>query len=68
MGTPNKFPKVKRDSILFVGGFVGVFHETVASRPSERPYLLAVFMGMMGLPFFMHLDTDKADKKESDKP
>lgn len=45
-----------RDFVLFVGGLAGVIHETVISRGSERPALLVVFAGMMGLPYFIRFD------------
>jgi hypothetical protein len=47
-----------RDAILFLGGLLGVMHETlVAAQPRE--VLLLVFAAMMGLPAFLRLPEDK---------
>jgi hypothetical protein len=51
---------VYRDVILFVCGLAGVAHETLVSNV-DRPWLLAIFGAMMGLPAFLQLD------KRSDK-
>jgi hypothetical protein len=49
------FPKVTRDLILFVAGLAGVVYETVVVK-IDRPTLLIVFSGMMGLPVFLRRD------------
>lgn len=38
-----------RDLALFLAALAGVAHETVWAR-AERPYLLALFASMLGLP------------------
>lgn len=38
-----------RDITMFLAGVAGVAHETVA-KDLERPFLLLVFVAMMGLP------------------
>lgn len=53
--------KATRDSILFLGGFAGVVFETLHERV-DRPYLLAVFTGMMGLPLFIRKDERGLDQ------
>jgi hypothetical protein len=54
---------ISRDSMLFAGGLLGVLHETVLTNV-ERPSLLVVFGGMMGLPAFLRADEKrKADKE-----
>lgn len=52
-----------RDTILFTAGLLGVAHETLVSNV-ERPWLLAIFGAMMGLPAFLQLDrrNDKGEK------
>lgn len=45
-----------RDIVLFFGGLMGVFHETVISTSNERPTLLLMFAAMMGLPAFLRTD------------
>lgn len=44
-----------RDLVLFVGGLAGVVHETAFSQV-ERPALLMLYAGMMGLPAFLAAD------------
>lgn len=41
-----------RDIFLFLGGMVGVGHETLIAT-AERPTLLILFAAMMGLPAFL---------------
>lgn len=52
----NWWTRQLRDFVLFVGGLAGVLHETLLSEGAERPYLLVVFAGMMGLPYFIRFD------------
>lgn len=47
--------KVARDTVLFVGGLLGVVHETLWSK-ADRPTLLLLFAAMMGLPSFLGKD------------
>ena len=42
--------------MLFCVGIAGIIYETVHFHGSERPALLAVFAGMVGLPVFLRLD------------
>ena len=44
-----------RDRTLFLGGLLGVVHETVISDV-ERPTLLLLFAAMLGLPAFLRAD------------
>ena len=44
-----------RDVILFVVGVLGIAHETLVSGV-ERPYLLALFAALVGLPAFLKID------------
>lgn len=44
-----------REVVLFIGGFVGVIHETL-QYGTERPSFLALFAGMMGLPLWLSKD------------
>ncbi len=55
-----KWPFV-RDVTLFVAGLLGVAHETLVSH-SDRPTLLLLFAGMMGLPAFIRADEKKDGK------
>lgn len=63
MGKPRKRQsRITRDLILFVGGFAGIVYETLVER-ADRPALLAVFAGMLGLPLYL-----RRDEKRDDKP
>ena len=55
-----QFPKVGRDTILFIGGLAGIVHETVISE-QERSALLVLFATMIGLPAFLRSDEAKAE-------
>lgn len=52
---PKRKRHLTRDSILFFGGLLGVAHETVIAE-TERPGLLFLFAGMLGLPAFLNKD------------
>lgn len=54
----NRWPYL-RDIVLFIGGLIGVMHETVFAA-TERPTLLILFAAMLGLPAF--LQQAKGDK------
>jgi hypothetical protein len=49
-------PKITRDAVFFVVGLAGVFHETALHAGPERPFLLALFGFMLGLPALARLD------------
>ena len=57
--------KITRDLVLFVGGLVGIAYETVVERV-DRPALLAVFAGMLGLPWFIRRDEKRDEKRDDD--
>lgn len=44
-----------RDRIAFFGGFGIMIYETIAEN-IDRPWLLVMAIGMMGLPFALRLD------------
>jgi TctA family transporter len=50
-----------RDFLLFLGGFLGSAYETIVEQV-DRPALLALFGGMLGLPLFLRKD----EKEQSD--
>lgn len=58
-------PRASRDTVLFAGGLAGVFHETVIGQ-QERPALLVLFAGMMGLPAFLRYDEARNDAEDDD--
>lgn len=52
-----------RDGILFTVGVLGIVWETLGEE-IDRPYLLAVFSAMVGLPVFLHTDEKVRDDKQ----
>lgn len=56
-------PKISRDTVLLVAGLAGVFFETVFQR-IDRPYLLGIFGGMLGLPLYLRRDPPKKKKDD----
>lgn len=56
------WPRVTRDTVLFVSGLLGILHETVIAD-SERPTLLFAFMAMVGLPAFLRADEKRSDRE-----
>jgi hypothetical protein len=52
--------KVTRDGLLFVVGLAGIAYETVVVHV-DRPVLLALFGGMVGLPAFFRADEKRKD-------
>jgi len=61
--TRSRWPKITRDTILFTAGVLGAANEAVF-RESERPALLMLFAGMMGLPVFLRKD----ERSSADAP
>ena len=55
-------PVLTRDFFLFGTGLILTIHETVVHKGAERPYLLMLFAGMMGLPVFLRQDEKKNGK------
>lgn len=54
MGRVTK-PKFTRDNVLFTAGLIGMGWQTIVDQV-DRPTLLLIFGGMMGLPVFMRID------------
>lgn len=52
---PTRLNASLRELILFFVGIAGVGYETLAEH-ADRPYLLALFGGMLGLPWIVDLD------------
>lgn len=61
----NMTGKQVRDWMLFLGGLVGTAYETIVAEV-DRPSLLAVFAGMMGLPLFLRRDERDDDQRPPD--
>ena len=65
MSISDKRLRITRDGVLFVIGVLGIAHETLISK-ADRPTLLLLFAGMVGLPAFLHKD-EKAQRDDKDK-
>jgi len=50
----SRWPAI-RDIVLFIGGLLGVAHETLLME-AVRPELLILFAAMMGLPVILRAD------------
>jgi hypothetical protein len=50
--------QLSRDMVLFLVGLLGVLHEALFTS-LDRPSLLVLFAGMMGLPAFLRSDEKK---------
>lgn len=64
MSISDKRLRVTRDGVLFVAGLIGIAYETVIAQ-TDRPTLLILFGGMIGLPAFLNKD-EKAQAKSND--
>lgn len=54
-----QWPKVGRDTVLLLSGVALTVNEAVFREGPERPTLLMLFAGMMGLPIFLRNDEKK---------
>jgi hypothetical protein len=55
---------ITRDGVLFAVGIMGIIYETVRQQ-AERPFLLATFAAMTGLPVFLRTDEKKAQPERA---
>lgn len=58
-----KAGRLTRDGVLLVSGLAGLFWETT-QHDLERPFLLMVFAGMIGLPAFIPKNSPPDDRQE----
>ena len=58
--------RITRDSVLFVAGLSGIAYETLVTNV-DRPTLLILFAGMVGLPAFLRTDEKQAARSAVDK-
>lgn len=54
-----------RDWLLFLGGMSGTGYETIAEH-IDRPWLLGVFVAMMGLPHAFRVGRDDNGPSDGD--
>lgn len=64
VGVSDKRLRITRDGVLFVAGLIGIAYETIIAQ-TDRPALLLLFGGMIGLPAFLNKD-EKVQAKEDD--
>lgn len=57
----HRIKRLTRDGVLFTVGIAGIIYETLAHN-LERPMLLMVFAGMVGLPAFIQRDENRGPK------
>lgn len=57
MGVKKRHLQFTRDGVLFVTGLMGIGYETLIEK-IDRPTLLILFGGMIGLPAFLKKDTE----------
>ena len=67
MSISDKRLRITRDGVLFTVGLLGIAHETLVAN-AERPTLLILFSGMVGLPAFLHKDEKNQSKEDKEKP
>lgn len=53
-----------RDALLFSTGLLLTIHELVIRTGPERPTILILLAGMMGLPAFLRGDEKEADRED----
>lgn len=58
---------ITRDGVLFAVGIMGIVWETVHQQ-AERPFLLATFAAMTGLPVFLRTDEKKSATTDDEGP
>ena len=63
--TRRKVRRITRDGALFIGGLAGLAWETT-QHDAERPFLLMVFAGMIGLPAFIPKNESSDDGHRDD--
>jgi len=57
---------VARDSILFLSGIILIVNELVVRDGPERPTVLLLLAGMVGLPAFLRAD-ERASQDDADE-
>lgn len=64
--TASRWPSFPRwrDPLLFLTGLGLTIFEAVMRDGAERPSLLILYAGMMGLPAFLRADEKRADTPE----
>lgn len=58
-----RWPNIKRDTILFTFGLVGLAHEAYIHTGPTRHEWIMVFAGMCGLPLALYRDEKRQPPK-----
>lgn len=56
--------KDERDVLTFLLGLVGVVHELVTQQAGERPYILTLLGGLLGLPLVLRKQDSVNESKD----
>lgn len=57
-----------RDAVLFLTGIGLIVHEATIRTGPERPTLLLLYAGMVGLPAFLRADEKRQDQPQPREP
>lgn len=57
-----------RDAVLFLTGLGLIVHEAVLRSGPERPTLLVLYAGMIGLPAFLRTGDARPSSRQEPKP
>jgi hypothetical protein len=57
-----------RDTVLFLTGIALIINEAVIRSGPERPTLLVLYAGMVGLPAFLRIDERRASTPDEPSP
>jgi hypothetical protein len=57
-----------RDTVLFLTGIGLIIYEAVLRSGTERPTLLVLYAGMVGLPAFLRVDEKRSSTPEKPEP
>jgi hypothetical protein len=58
-GPRGRWPKIGRDSVIFLVGVAGIINEAFIRSGDPRTELLILFASMCGLPAFLRLDESR---------
>jgi hypothetical protein len=65
---PRLSAKGWRDTLLFLTGLALIINEAVLRDGTERPTLLVLYAGMVGLPAFLRIDERRASTPDEPTP
>lgn len=63
-GKKNPWIRIPRDTLLLLSGIGLTMNEAIFRHGPERPYMIMLFAGMMGLPLYLRNDEKKSSASE----